>query len=394
MKLQKFVIQVSPYPPEPGTDYYKFFALELAKTLKMPIIVLASLHHLELDNATKFFSTLERDKDLNIIVYRSFWAPRIIGQNLNMLQTLQLALRYIISSLKSLYNIIRASKNILKGDDKIIICFHYGPSTWPGGLLGEHYVLGMLLARFLRVRTIWIVHGLLPPRYLYEELKDRVNFKPLIVLGIMYYYLLLGITAFSSCKLIVLTNSQKAQITTYLMKLFGKKKIIEMVHPIFKPINIRERSKRGEKIRIVALGYIRYEKGYHNLLKALLKIKREMPHFFNKLEVTIAGGLDVKRRIDLEYLLQLLRMRRKWGLYNVKFILKRLNMREWHEILANSDIIWCAYERPYGPSGILAWARTYKKRALGYQTLWGRCSDYFEDFHNHIQKILKIIDTL
>ncbi len=356
------VIQVSPFPPEAGSDYHRQLAFELRKGLKIPVIVLAGLNYLNMHRALREYGVIEK-KD-SIIVYRAFWAPRITEY-----RRPGVVLRHIISSLKALTQVIDIAR---KHVGKVIVHFHYGPTTWPGGILGEHYPLGMMLAKLLRAKVIWTIHAFLVPQVLLREARSRGLPLLLSIFLLIYYMILVKLAAKSSHKIISLVDYSNAPITSYFSKLLGKNKIEEQVHPPFKPMaKLESERKPKSRIIIVCPGYIRREKGYHHLLKWLVNLKNKDPKIYAKVKVIIAGGIDRRRRSDIEYLVELIRIKRKYELSNVEFILKKLDVKEFHELLAKSDIIWCAYEKKYGPSGILAWARAYHKKVIYISNLWG-----------------------
>lgn len=357
---ESIVVQVSPYPPEPGADYHEMLARELAKEYGKPVIVLAGLNYLNVEEAMKRYGVVENHGD--VMVYRAFWAPRIAEY-----RSLATILRYIVASLKALVQAIAIAR---KHAEKVVAHFHYGPTTWPGAFLGEHYPLGMILARLLGTRVLWTIHAFLTPYQLLQEAKERRIALPLSLLLIAYYLLLAKIAAKACHKIIVLVDSPNAPITKWLAKLLGKDKVEEQVHPPFKPL-LKLITKSRDRIIIACLGYIRKEKGYHHLLKWLAELRNRDPELYNKVQVIIAGAIDRGKPQDITYLRELLEMKRKHQLANVEIIPRKLNREEFHKLLAESDIVWCAYEKKYGPSGILAWARAYGKRALYVGRLWG-----------------------
>ena len=378
-----FVIQISPYPPEAGSDYHEQLAYELVKKIQRPILVLAGLTHLDIGKAVKLYGIIE--KRSGVVVYRAFWVPRIAE-----CKNLSKVLKFIIASLKALAQTIVLAK---KHSKEIITHFHYGLTTWPGAFLGEHYPLGMVLARIMGAKVVWIIHAFLVPYQLRQEAKDRRLPLLLVLLLTTYYLLLAKIAAFACHKVVVLVDSPNAPITSFLKKFLGKNKVFEQVHPLFKPL-VKFATKSRNKITIACLGYIRREKGYHVLLKWLANLKNRNPCIYDKIDVIIAGTIDRKKREDIEYLKSLLSMKQQYELKNVKFIIKRLNKKEFQELLAKTDIIWCAYTRKYGPSGILAWAKAYRKRAIIYAkgNLWlGDKKPSLEDFSYHVKSLLEFV---
>jgi len=355
------ILQVSPYPPEPGADYHEMLAHELVKKYRKPIVVLAGLNHLNVREAMEKYGVIEDHG--NVVVYRAFWAPRIAERKNPIV-----ILRYIVASLKALAQAIRIAR---KYTEKVVVHFHYGPTTGPGAFLGEHYPLGMGLARLMRANVSWTIHDFLTPHQLLQEAKERGLPVPLALLLVAYYLLLAKIAAKACHRIIVLVDSPNAPITEWLAKLLGEDKVEEQVHPPFKPL-VELTSNLRDRITIACLGYIRREKGYHYLLQWLANLRSKNPRLYDKIQVIIAGAIDRKKPQDMEYLKKLLEMKHKYELTNVKIILRILSREEFHKLLSESDIVWCAYERKYGPSGILAWARAYHKKALYIPNLWGR----------------------
>jgi len=379
-----FVIQVSPYPPEPGSDYHMILAKELSK-LCIGVIVLSGLNFFSnIERVEKGYGELSKVSN-NLYIYRSFWSPRFFH-----MKSFFKVFKYLILSEINLINILRIIK---KFKFKTVVYFHYGPTTWPGSLLGEHYVLGMVISRLLRAKVIWIVHSFPTHYQIYNELKSLLRSKIMAFVGLCYYLLVVKTAGLAANKIVVLTNSENAPIIFYISKLLGKHKVIENIHPKFKPINKLKVSDWGSKIKILCVGYMRKEKGYNTLLKLISKLKNASPKLYKKLEILIVGGIDRKKRDDLLYLLELLRTRCNLGLNIVKITVKNLNKKEWHQMLSSSDVIWCGYEKMYGPSGILAWARGYNKKVILSPSFWGRFNDNdidkIPDFSSHAIQLLK-----
>jgi glycosyltransferase involved in cell wall biosynthesis len=347
------LIQISPYPPESGSEYHKILVEELSKMFRF-VFILAGLSHLiNRRDAEKTFGSIE--KYGTVIVIRSFWAPRLIECRHPLK-----VMKYAIASVRNMVYII---KKLQEHSSRTIVHFHYGLTTWPGVLLGEHYVLGMLFARFLtKAKVVWTIHAFLLPSQVYEIINSKVKSRILAFLAVLYYIFLAKLAALVCHKIIVLTMSNNAPVVKYFSSMFGKQKVIEMVHPLFrveyeyKPI---KRERRG--ITIVALGYIRAEKNYETLFHALYKLRQIDLDAYRKMRVIVAGVIERQRPGDVEYLTRLQRLCQELGLDNVEFKIKRLTSWEWHEMLSESDMVWCAYNRRYGPSGIYAWALTYNK---------------------------------
>ncbi|NPA98699.1 MAG: glycosyltransferase family 4 protein [Crenarchaeota archaeon] len=378
------VIQVSPYPPEPGADYHEQLAHQLSRELKAPVIVLAGLNHLKLHEAIKQYGVIEiHDR---VIVYRAFWAPRI-AECKNPITIV----RYLIASLKALAQVVRTAKKYAK---KVIAHFHYGPTTWPGALLGEHYPLGMILARALKARVFWTIHAFLTPHQLLQESRER-RLSTLLALPLIAYYLTIARIAATAChKIIALVDNPSAPITTILSRLLGKR-VLEEVHPPFKPLAKPSINHRRDKVLMICIGYIRKEKGYHKLLQWLANLKIKDPSIYRRLKVIIAGTIDRKKREDIEYLRNLISIKNQHKLTNVEFIIKNLSKEEFHYLLLKGDIIWCAYTKKYGPSGILAWARAFSKYAIIIGSEWSSRDHSYRtlestSFSEHTRNLIRI----
>ena len=328
-------------------------AEELSKKLKF-VFVLAGLSHLvNLRDAEKSFGSIE--KYGTMMVTRSFWAPRFIECKHPLK-----VMKYAIASIRNMVHIV---KKLQEHASRTIVHFHYGLTTWPGVLLGEHYVLGMLFARFLtKAKVVWTIHAFLLPSQVYDIVYSKVKSRIIAFLAVLYYIFLAKLAALACHKIIVLTISNNAAVVKYFSSMFGKRKVIEMVHPLFrveyeyKPIK-RER----KKITIAALGYIRAEKNYETLFHALYKLKQIDSDAYEKVRVIVAGVIERQKPEDVEYLIRLQHLCQELGLDNVEFKIKRLTSWEWHEMLSKADMVWCAYKQQYGPSGIYAWALTYNK---------------------------------
>jgi glycosyltransferase involved in cell wall biosynthesis len=328
-------------------------AEELSKKLKF-VLVLAGLSHLvNLHDAEKTFGLIEKYGTMMVI--RSFWAPRFIECRRPLK-----VMKYAIASVRNMVYIV---KKLQEHVSRTIVHFHYGLTTWPGVLLGEHYVLGMLFTRFLtKTKVVWTIHALLLPSQVYEIVYSKVRSRILAFLAVLYYIFLAKLAALACHKIIVLTISNNAAVVKYFSSMFGEQKVIEMVHPLFrveyeyKPIK-RER----RRITIVALGYIRAEKNYETLFHTLYKLKQIDPDAYGKVRVTVAGVIERQKPEDVEYLARLQHLCQELGLDNVEFKIKHLTSWEWHKMLSKADMVWCAYKQQYGPSGIYAWALTYNK---------------------------------
>ena len=350
------LIQISPYPPESGSEYHKMVAEELSKMLKF-VLILAGLNHLvNLRDAEKTFGSIERYGTM--MVLRSFWAPRLIECRHPLK-----VMKYVVASVRNMIHIVKKSENVSR---TIVLHFHYGLTTWPGALLGEHYVLGMFFARFLtKAKVVWTIHAFLLPNQVYEIVYSKVKSRVLAFLAVLYYIFLAKLAALACHKIIVLTISNNAPVVKYFSSMFGKQKVIEMMHPLFrveheyKPI----KRKRG-RTTIVALGYIRAEKNYETLFHALYKLKQIDPNAYGKVRVIVTGTIERQKPEDVKYLIRLRRLCQELRLDSVEFKIKHLTSREWHEILSETDVVWCAYKRQYGPSGVYAWALTYNKVPL------------------------------
>jgi len=349
--LSASLIQISPYPPESGSDYHKMLAKELSKRLKF-VLVLAGLNY-PLNYAERTYGSIEKYD--NITVIRAYWAPRLIE--------CRRPLKVIKYAVISIRNLIFSIKKLQKHTLRTIAHFHYGPTTWPGALLGEHYVFGMIFARLLtNAKVVWTIHTFLLPYQVYQRVYDITKSKMLAFLAMLYYIFLAKLAALACHRIIVLTISNDAPITKYFSLIFGKRKVTEMVHPLFRTkYKYKLKPKKEKRINILALGYIRVEKNYETLFHALYKLKQTDLDAYGRIRVIVAGTIERWKREDMEYLAKLQHLHQELRLDNVEFKIKHLTPRKWHEMLRKADMVWCAYKQQYGPSGIYAWALTYNK---------------------------------
>ena len=361
------LVQVSPYPPEPGSDYHYYLARAARLSNHLPVVVLAGLNHLDSERAEKAYGLLENND--GVIVYRAFWAPRLLEE-----KNPWKALRFLASSLRALSQVTSIARR--KGR-RPLVHFHYGPTSWPGLLLGEHFPLGMALARLEGARVVWVVHSLPVVSQVLREARQKGLPLLLALLGAIYHTIIVLFSALWAHRVVVLVDNPGAGIKEYLERLVPSRgKVVEYTHPVFwSPAGSSKAPGAGREVLLVCPGYIRAEKGYHVLLHWLARLKDEKPEVYRRIRVIIAGGIDRNKREDIEYLRALLELRRQHGLGNVSIVVRKLGRKEFYELLRRSNIVWAAYTKKYGPSGILAWARTFGKKAIMIDTLWGPVGD-------------------
>lgn len=393
VKGHPIIIYVSPFKPEPGSEYHEYFVRTLRKH-GVPVIVLAGIPRSE-DYKKKYGSI---EKYGNIIVFRSFWAPRI-----QSMKTFFSSIKYAVLSLRSLIRVIGIAKKL---SSSVIVIFNYGATREPGIILGEHHPLGMLLARLAGAKVVWIIHNFLTTTQLKREVREHGLPRLISLFVILYYIFINKLAAISSHKIVVLVNGPNAYITEYFKEILKeKRKVIEEVHPVFMDNNININNSansilsniynKKSYILIGCIGYIRRGKGYHVLLDWLRKLKNKNYDLYLKLRVLIAGFVADKRDIaNLQYIIELIKMKKRYKLNNVIFLLNNLTDEEFKKLISISDVIWCAYEKDYGPSGILAWAKGYKKRVIiNNSSIWaGEEPTKINTFSEHVSRILESLD--
>lgn len=348
--MKTLVVQVSPYPPEPGSDYHAHVAGELRRR-GVPVVVLAG-----------------RGAE-GRLVYPVYRAPRLgVG-------SVRACIAALFQALAWLALVIRAARRL---GFRVIVHFHYGPTGWPGLVLGEQYPLGMILARLMGAYVVWTIHAMLTPRQVYMEARARGLPPPAALAATAYYMLVSLIAAHASNRVIVLVDTPDAEAPHVIGGMLARR-VHAQVHPAF-PCN-GAHGGGGRERAVYCLGYIRREKAYHVIASWLIGGG-------GLLRFKIIGGVDEGRPADAAYARHLQRLAAETrGLMSVS--IGRLDRRGFIEAVSRAYAVWCAYTGKYGPSGILAWARGCGSRPLCVESMWGGCSGGAPSFAEHVEELLR-----
>ncbi len=357
------VVQVSPYPPEPGSDYHAHLAEALMKA-GTPVVVLAG-------------RGARGGGGAGVPVYPFYWAPRLREAGLAA------CIRAIASSLSILAVVVEAARRL---GYNVVVNFHYGPTTWPGVLLGEHYPAGMMLARLMGARVVWTVHAMLTPRQILEESRRRGLPLLLGLLAAAYYMLVALTAAILSHRIVVLVDEEDAAAGRVIGSMLASgHKTLQAVHPYFPAPRA---AGRGGRLTVYCLGYIRREKAYHLIAPWLSSLRRRSPGLYSRLLVVVAGAAG-ERGVDKLYVELLKRQAALLAPGSMLVREGRLDREEFVDAVSSAWAIWCAYTGKYGPSGILAWARGAGARPICVKTMWGGCRGGAPSFEEHASWLIE-----
>jgi len=267
------------------------------------------------------------------------------------------ALRSIISIIK----IVVATK-------VDVLHIQYRFTREQGGSVGEPFLVLILILRkaMKRVRIVVSLHDFWLPSQVEKRAHEITKSRTLARLYRIYYIAYVRLML-SAPNLIFSIVNVRGSLTTELIKKYAKSEVVETLHglPDIGSIDMDKRTKYkgivgGDgKFTILLFGFIRKDKGYEYVLRAIRKIIESSPSMKETIRVMLVGApIFPEDKVYLGYLEKLVD---DLDLRSITLVIpKYLENEEVNSFFGAADVTIISNTRRVGPSGVFSLALAYE----------------------------------